>query len=231
MPAAIGQTSYFRLDSGIISLSSNTKPVINEYLLKEVVSGIEYDNNNHPVWRVERYLNKDLSGNGNWVPNGYYHIAYFDDRIEVVENSLRFIKLVRPVRAGYSWKGNSYLPDKPYEQYKVLFDFPSIQANMRNWNYSYTSVNKRESIQNLPDIDSVTTVEQINVSTFLPDDFELGSSQQISGNYASRELSVEKYAGGIGLVLREQSLWEYQIFNTTTTEIRGFYLKMWRVNQ
>ncbi len=229
MPLSLGKKTYFRLDSGIIVLQdTNTIPVINRYLLREEVGSIEKNNLNQPMWKINRYLNKDTSGNGQWIENGHYFVTIEKDQILVTENTLRFIKLVRPVREGFNWNGNSYIADSPYARLLEI-SFPSIETNIRNWRYNYTSVNARESMPGLQQYDSVTTVEQINSINNIPPNYSFGSGS-INASFASKELSVEKYAKGIGLIFREQELWEFQDKNNSIT-IQGFFLKQWRVNR
>jgi hypothetical protein len=230
MPLSVGKAMYYRLDSGVIELKdTNTTPIINKYLLKEEISRIEYNNLNQPMWRVDKYLNQDTSGNGEWIPDGFYFITPLNDQIIVTENTLRYIKLVRPIREDYSWSGNSYLPDDSAFSYLPGISFPIVEINIPNWKYKYVSVNNSVSLPGMPLFDNVTTVEQINNQNNIPPDFELGEGS-INASVASQELSIEKYAKGVGLIYKEQELWEFQDNNNKIT-ILGFRLKKWLVNR
>ena len=228
LPVFIGKETFYRLDSTIIALSgTNRTPKLKKYLLKEVVSSIERDNLNQPYWKVDKYLNEDLEGNGSWFPAGFYFITYLNDRIIVTENNLRFIKLMRPLRNDFSWKGNIYLPDEPLKDYFInVFEFDNIEQNMKNWLYTYKSIGINDVLPNQLSIDNVTTVEQINENN-IPEGFVFGSSTPFNG-YASQEYAVEKYAKGKGLIYQELELWEYQ---NNKNETKGYRLKKWLVNQ
>jgi hypothetical protein len=228
LPLYVGKETYYRLDSTIIALSNNnTTPVISRYLLKEVVSSIEKDNLNQDYWKVNKYINKNLQGEGVWKPDGFYFVTYLNDRIEVTENNLRFIKLVRPIRQGYTWYGNRYLPDEPLKSYFIkFFTFDNIEQNMKNWLYTYKTIGLNDSLPNIPSIDDVITIEQINENN-IPNGFVFGSAIPFNG-YASKEYAVEKYAKGKGLIYQEYDLWEYQ---NNKNETKGYRLKKWLVNQ
>src|SRR6202011_3820313 len=106
-------------------------------------------------------------------------------------------KLHSPIRDGYTWKGNKYLPQDPYHP---LYTF-SNDANMENWDYYYDGQASPFSYggQNYKDGYSVAEAnEAYNVPITDPN------------AYAAKTRAVDKYAKTIGLVYREYELWEYQ---------------------
>ena len=54
-------------------------------------------------------------------------------RVEVVENNLRMIKLVFPVKLKTAWAGNIYIPAQIDDKLKWLW----------NWNYVYAYIRKQ----------------------------------------------------------------------------------------
>lgn len=142
---------------------------------------------------------------------------------------MRVLKLMQPTVEGFNWKGNTYLSDHPFNP-----DFPmGVDLGMSSWEFTYKSLNQKEKIGTLQ-IDSVTTITHADIATNVP--------MQVDTSYASRELSLEKYAKNIGLVYREFQLWENQPRSTSTgsppnvvmsyNPVRiGFGIKMWMVDR
>lgn len=138
---------------------------------------------------------------------------------------MRVLKLMLPTAEGFSWKGNTYLSDHPYNP-----DFPLyIDYNMRLWDFTYSSINQTEKIGTTT-LDSVTTLTHIDKSENVP--------MVTDTAFASRELSLEKYAKNIGLVYREFQLWENQPRKTSTGNVVsfnpvriGFGIKMWMIDK
>lgn len=218
----VGDSCFFRIDSLEFTSSRQNANQLNSYLLKEVVSSIEYDNLNRPMWKINRYLNKDTTGEELvWINSGYYFIQILEQEVNIIENNLRFIRIKSPVRTNFFWKGNSYLPNEAYPEY----DF-SIDNNMQNWNYLYANVGTTETIGYDNEIfQNVITIEQINQSINVN---EVNNEFISATNFASREKWFEQYAQNIGLIYKEQILWEYQPIKQKKI---GFLLKMWRVNR
>jgi hypothetical protein len=217
----IGDSSFFRLDSLEFTSGRQNASQLNNYLLKEVVASIEKDNLDRPMWKINRYITKDTTGNGIWRFNGYYFIQVLDQQVDIIENNLRFIRIKAPVRTNFFWKGNSYLPNESYPEY----DF-SIDNNMQNWNYLYKNVGTTEIIgYNNEIFEEVISIEQIDQSINVN---EFNNEVISANNFASREKWSEQYAQNTGLIYKEQILWEYQPVKQKKI---GFLLKMWRVNQ
>lgn len=219
-PLELGKVDFFRLDSLTIDTKEESL-VPNNYLIMEIVTAKSTDNLNRPVWRVERFISKDTTGKSEeWFPAGNYFVSEYPDKIEVIENNLRFIKLSAPLKRYHSWKGNSYLPADAYQN---VFEF-SIDNNMPNWNYTYSGIN--DSVQLPLDLafNKVTTISHIDQSFNVNESTNTIVSKE---NFATREKSLEQYAEGVGLIYREQILWEYQ---PNRGNLNGYMLKMWRVN-
>jgi hypothetical protein len=229
-PLKIGKYITYRLDS-LVFVNSGKTAEIHRYRIKHVVEQEIKDNLNRPAWRVVTYITDSL-GNGPWVPSGVYIVTPVDKRLEVNENNLRVTKIQLPVKEGFTWKGNTYLPNRPYNP-----DFPiSIDGNMSLWDFTYETINIKERIGSV-DVENVTTILHIDASENVPIIKDTV--------YASRELSIEKYAKNIGLVYREMELWENQPRPRTTPNpnpppasittydpVRiGFGVKMWMIDK
>ena len=184
------------------------------YQAKEVVQDSTTDNLNRPTWRVVRYIRDwNSTRETDWLPILTYTITPSAQNIEMKEANFRYIKLVRPIVDGFSWHGNGFLPDKPYSDYYSFGNDQDIQT----WDYTYHDVNTTLNL-NGKDYESTISVTQIADSSNLP---------IVATVLATKNLWVEKYAKGIGLVYKEVAIWEYQPTTSTQSGYRqGFGITM-----
>ena len=214
-PLEPGKFITYRIDS-LVFTNFQRDIEVHSYEVKHVVDAEIVDNQNRPTYRVYRFL-RNADGTGEWANNGSYLVTPLPDRIEVVEDNLRFIKLHAPLREGYNWKGNSYLHLDPYGTYKfTLFGY------MRNWEYSYDSFNSSFEYEGEM-YNDVWTVEQEDYG----ENFPVTEPARPGGKIRA----VEKYARNIGLVFKEYTIVEYEP-NTTGPEpyYRGFGITMWMID-
>lgn len=213
MNLQIGKYVIYRLDSTRF-VNFGQEDTVVSYQAKDVVEAAITDNLGRPGWRVVRYLRDTASTNdADWASTLTYQVIPSRENIEVNESNLRYVKLVIPVVEGYTWKGNGYLPESPYQD---LYEF-SNDADIQTWDYTYSNVNALLTINN-KDYDSTITVTQMDDSTNLP---------IISGIPASQTRWIEKYAKHIGLISKEVIMWEYQPPTNTSAGYRhGFGIKL-----
>ncbi len=214
LPLQPGKYIIYRLDSTVFT-NLNRDVEIHKYQVKHQVDAEIADNLGRPSYRVFRYV-RDEAGLTPWAPDGSYYITMLNDQTEVIDDNQRVIKLHIPLREGFSWKGNRYLPDNPYGG---IYSF-SVDDDMKNWDFYYDTF-QDFSYQGRTYTD-VLTVEQVNESTNLP--------IQPSYTIASKERSVERYSRDIGLVYREYHLWEYQNNSSSANPTyTGFGITMWMI--
>ena len=184
---------------------------------KHRVDAIITDAEGRPAYRIYRSL-RDVAGLQPWQEVGSYTVTTLSDQIEVTENNLRFIKLHSPVRFGFSWKGNKYFPDNPYN---AAYNF-SNDDNIEDWEYSYDELSSF-SYGGINYTD-VQTVEQIDEA------FNVPITSPTS--YAAKSRGVERYSKNIGLIYREYELWEYQpnTGNPAGPYKTGFGITMWMID-
>lgn len=188
------------------------------YLIKHVVDSPFIDNLGRTAYRINRFIN-DTMAQGSWQPAGSFSVTRTTDRTEWAEDNRRFVKLQQPLVPGYSWKGNRYLPDQPFEP---LYNF-SNDDNMQNWNYQCTTNSGSFTFRNKT-YQQVVTIEQAD------EQFNVPVVQTTA--YAFRNRAVDRFSRGIGLVYREFECWEYQP-NTGGSggPYRvGFGIKQWMVD-
>jgi hypothetical protein len=216
-PAVVGKYITYRIDSMVFT-NFGRSTEIHKYQVKHQVDALITDNLGRPAYRVYRYI-RDTAGTQPWQAAGSYFITLLDNQLEISEDNLRFIKLHLPIRDGYSWKGNKYLPD---DAYGSLFNF-SNDDNMEDWDYYYDGNPATFTYRGI-NYNNVNTVEEADESINVP--------IVVPTSYAFRSRAVEKYAKGIGMVYREYELWEYQP-NTSGSGgpyKTGFGITMWMID-
>ena len=222
LPLQIGSYITYRLDSTVFT-NFNKNIEVHAYQLRHVVDAEITDNLGRPAYRVYTYL-RDSAGTQPWSPLGTYSITPLQDQIEYTEDNLRVIKMHAPVRDGYSWLGNKYLPPSPYQS---LYNF-SNDLYIADWEFYYDgSAQPAETIEG-ETYNDVLTVQQQYESFNLP---------PVDSAYAALTVSVDKFAKGIGLVYRELTMWEQQPNpsgsppNVTYSPTRtGFGVRMWMID-
>jgi hypothetical protein len=197
LPLEVGRYAIYQLDS-LNFYFYGQLDTLSRYLAKDSVENSYVDNQGRTVWTVVRYLSP-ASGPTVWTPSETKSVTPTAQSIEEVENNLRFIKLANPMKDSFTWNGNSYLPNNPYQDYFSYSTFTNIGLNA--WTYTYLNVDQPFTAGGIG-YDSTLTVLQYQDSTNVPivDDTLFGS----------KTYWTETYAKHIGLVFRYSALWEYQ---------------------
>jgi hypothetical protein len=195
LPVTPGKYITYRVDS-LVFTNFGRSSEIHKYQVKHSIDAEISDNLGRPSYRVYKFI-RDSAGLQPWVPNGSYFITPLGEQLELIEDNLRIIKLHLPIKNGYSWKGNRYLPTDPYGT-KYFF---SNDDNMESWDFYYDGDPSSFSYRAI-NYSDVLTVEQV-------DDANNAPVTNITA-YGSKSRSVERYSKNIGLVYREYELWEYQ---------------------
>ncbi len=215
-PLQVGKYLTYRVDSTVFINFGRTE-AIRKYQIRHTIDAQITDNLGRPSFRILRTI-RDSAGTQNWIASGTYIITPLDFSIEVVEENLRYIKMVLPIKTKYKWKGNKYIPTNPYNSLYNL----SNDDNMNDWDYVYDNIQSSTNI-NGKTYNNVYTIEQINESINVP--------IVSASSYAALTRSVEKYAKNIGLVYRELTMWEYQPNPGGPSPYKiGFGIKMWLID-
>ncbi|HEY4154048.1 MAG TPA: hypothetical protein VGM24_01425 [Puia sp.] len=188
-PIQVGKYIIYRMDSlKFINIGSQDTTI--SYLAKEVVEDSLTDNLGRPSYRVVRYLS-DTTGTQPWEPSVAYLVTPTSQSVEVVDNNLRFIKLVTPVQDYISWKGNVYIDTKSVNSQVPYMD---------DWNYTYANTGQPY------DVLEGTIPETVIVN-------EENETSGIEGSYSQTIISVEVYGKGIGPIYKNFLHSEYQAPN------------------
>jgi hypothetical protein len=216
IPLQTGKYITYRLDSMVFTnFGRNTE--IHSYQVQHVVDAEVTDNIGRPSWRIYSYI-RDSAGTQLWTPNGSYFITPLPTQTEVTEDNLRVIKMHLPIKEGYTWKGNSYLPDEPYA---AMYDFNN-DNDMKNWDFTYDVFEPALSYKGNNYADVYTVIEQ-------DDSFNVPIVDV--NKYGYKTVSVEKYSKTIGMIYRQYELWEYQPNTSGPSPYKtGFGVTMWMID-
>lgn len=227
MPLQVGKYIVYRLDSTVF-LNFGKREETHAYQVKLEVNAEVTDNLGRPAFRIYRYI-RDSAGTKSWSPDNTYLATPLFDQIEFTDDNLRFIKLHGPVKNGFNWKGNKYLPEDVYSSFYIF----SNDDAMSDWDYYYDGETQAtETIENQI-YSEVITVQQ--------DDEAYNYPIVDESSYAARNYSIEKFSKGIGMVYKELVLWEQQPNPTLVSagpppaytydpSKSGFGIRMWMID-
>lgn len=192
-PLEVGQVFNYKLDS-IVFINFGQQRAVKSYDARDRVLQQSIDNND-TTYYISREIKETTASS--WTPNISYTVTKSKNQIEVLEENLRYIKLVNPVKEYFQWPGNSYLPYRPL---RSIYEF-SNDEDMQYWNYEYTEIKKPEVVLGI-DFSNVVSVLQVADSINVP--------ITIPNGIAYKNHWEEKYALGIGLIEKKVEIWEYQ---------------------
>ncbi len=188
-PLTVGKSITYRMDSSNY-VGYTTTPLVTSYFIKDSVHALITDNMNRPSYRIFRFIKKNMT-DPVWQPNSTYFVTPLSNTLEYIENNLRYVKLLNPIANDNSWKGNNYIETSgPNSQLQYLQD----------WDYQYTDVGTAKTYNGLT-FAQTATVKQVDKTD--------GDSTVVSG-YSERNISVEVYGKGVGLLHKNFLHWIYQ---------------------
>jgi hypothetical protein len=179
-PMNVGNYIIYRMDS-LKFINVGSKDTIISYLAKEVVEDTITDNLGQLSYRVVRYLS-DTTGTAPWTPSIAYMVTPTTGSVDVVENNLRYIKMVTPVQDWISWLGNAHI-DTQSDTSQVPY--------LDGWNYTYANTGQPYSVL-AGTIQQTVTVNEVNAVT--------GSA---NGSFTQTLYSAEIYGKNIGLIYKK----------------------------
>jgi hypothetical protein len=142
-PVTLGKYIVYDVDSTVYD-DNNMDTTHYKYRIKEKLEENFTDNQGRPAVKLVRYIkmfNPDLSyDNIPWLLKDVWSLIRTSTTLEVVEEDVRFTKLIFPVKVDAAWNGNA-------------------QNTLGEWEYSYNYMDTRENI-NGTIFDNVAFVEQ-----------------------------------------------------------------------
>lgn len=143
------------------------------FFIKEEIDSAYTDNENRQTYRIVRWK-KDNEAD-DWEVSRVWSLTPLNERIEKVEDDLRFIKLVFPVKENETWLGNIFI--QAVDEYEYL----------KTWEYQYKQLNQSLML-NGQSFDSTVTVKQLDQE-----------------NLIEKFYSAEVYARNVGMIYKEQA--------------------------
>ncbi|MBK7568661.1 MAG: hypothetical protein IPI31_12645 [Bacteroidetes bacterium] len=177
-PLVIGKYIVYSVDS--IRYHEVAPTDTSYYEVKEILVDTFYDNESRLNYKIERYSR--TSDTADWNLVNVWSVLYTDNQLQKIENNLRFIKLVAPLRNDISWEGNIYLgglDDIPVDE-----DCNNL-SYLEDWNYSYKNVDQPYTVNGNEFLKTITVIQE-------------GDSNLIWFDYAE-----EVYAEFVGLVQKD----------------------------
>ena len=209
-----GKYITYRLDSTVFTNPQRTEET-HYYQEKHVVDALLTDNLGRPSYRIFRYL-RDTSGTQPWAPSGTYWVTPLRNTMEVIEDNLRSIRLILPIKQDETWKGYRHLPTNPYGGNTIYGDEFNNDDNMFDWDFTYESIGESMSL-NGQTVNDVLVIKHVNESANVP--------VTDANSYGFINYSEDRYAKGIGLVFQNLIMWEYQVIPGGAKYKVGFGVK------
>ena len=208
-PLQVGKVFYYRLDSTVVA-SNKQQLLKRSYNAKDSIESQYLDNTGRKTFRIFRYLRDTLtpiSNNSNWKFTFTYRATFDTNRVEYVDNNLRFVTLTNPVKEGSQWKGTQYINTGFLAPY-TFYD---------GWNFEYQNVGQGYTVKKGTIPDTYTVFQQDITSPNIPFN---------TANFQTKDYSIEVYAKGIGLIYKDFLHWVYQPSNYFQDESFGIRLSL-----
>jgi len=110
-PLVKGKVYYYRLDS-TVPAPFGTALVVKSYIAKDTIESTFTDNEGREAFRIFRFI-RDTAQKQPWAFASTYTAIAANNRVEYVDNNMRFIKLAGPVINDYTFKGNENAQKPP----------------------------------------------------------------------------------------------------------------------
>ncbi|MFN4235130.1 MAG: hypothetical protein ACK4IK_10030 [Bacteroidia bacterium] len=104
-PTTIGWFIEYEIDSIVYNDFTNSIDTTHYYLKEVIESEIESDIE-IPSFRIERYKRKNI--NENWLISDVWFGIKSNNNFIKVEENIKYVKLIFPVKNGARWNGNNY---------------------------------------------------------------------------------------------------------------------------
>lgn len=186
MPLNIGKYIVYDIDS---SIWNDVKCIKYSYTYqhKYLVADTFRDAQNRLSYVINIYSRK--AAKDAFVVDNVIYYTPAAEKLELVENNLRFIRLTNPVGEGKTWLGNSLVPSEDHD-----YDF------LKGWRYKYENVLK-------PFDNGARTFDK--TITVIERDSILNNPEIAPNTFASLQQSKSVYAYAVGMVYHSYSYWTY----------------------
>ena len=186
-PLEIGKYRDYSVDSTTYDIGP-TGDVIKTnsitYVREEVQDTIT-DNLGRPGFKIERFVRSNLTDP--WIIKDVWMMIRTDEQAESLEENLRFIKMVFPLKEGVVWDGNRYID----ETTMINIAGETVEV-FKSWEYEVEFVGEPIAVNN----------------EFYDEAVEI--TQADNENLIELRYSKEQYVKGIGLAYKEMKILDTQ---------------------
>ncbi|MBN8693187.1 MAG: hypothetical protein J0L69_08320 [Bacteroidetes bacterium] len=149
-PTTLGNYVIYEVDSIVYDeFTSDTTHY--KYLIKEKLEEEFTDPENKTALKIARYIKKFNASKPYdsiaWTIKDIWQANVNKTNVEVVEENVRFTKLIFPVKEGSTWDGNA-------------------KNSIGQWDYTYSYIDKSENINSIP-LQKTLLVTQKNFRTLI----------------------------------------------------------------
>ncbi|MBC7722872.1 MAG: hypothetical protein H7068_12665 [Pedobacter sp.] len=203
-PISVGKTFTYRLDSTVVATFGASLQK-KSYLAKDSIESSFLDNQGRQSYRIFRYITDTLLSKPYQYSATYYAVID-NNKIEYVDNNLRFIPLVNPVSANTTWAGNS----------AINTTTNSDNYYLNNWQYQYQNINQSYTVKKGVINNTVTILQQ-----------DESSGLNFDPNfYYNKTYSVEVYGKGVGLIYKDFLHYTYQVTPSKYYETGSYGIRL-----
>lgn len=186
-PLEIGKYRTYVVDSVLYDIGDNEEIIVTTSRSYEMhlVSDTITDNLGRIGYKIERYVR--ANDTLDWEIKDIWTTIRTNEGAEWIEENLRFLKMVFPLKQGVEWDGNQYIDITTI----IPIAGESVEI-FKSWSYEAITTDESEEVGDFV-FENVATISQAN-----------------SENLIELRLSEEKYAKDIGLVHREMKILDTQ---------------------
>ncbi len=127
-PLKTNNYSIYQVDSIVWNDYNSTIDTFS-YQVKLVIDSQYYDNENRLSYRWKKFTKSDTN---QWTFNTNYSLTITNDRLESVQENMRYIKLIFPVVAGANWDYNSLNINESADSQYSDVDYKSTVLGLKN---------------------------------------------------------------------------------------------------
>jgi hypothetical protein len=139
-PVTVGNWIIYQVDSIVYDDFSGTTDTFN-YQIKEVIESDFTDNEGRNTQRLERY--KRQNDTSQWVIQDVWYSNRNSSTAEKVEENVRFLKMVFPIKSRQEWNGNMFNFMEP-QTYKYESLFSPYDAGSMHFDSTVTVLQMEE---------------------------------------------------------------------------------------
>jgi hypothetical protein len=159
---------------------SNPVKITKHYQLKEYIESNFIDNSGRNTQRIERYIRKNDTTQ--WIIRNVWYANSINNNIEKVEDNIRYVKLIFPIKIHKQWDGNAF---NVFDMQK--YEYTSIEnpyvVNGINYPNTLTVTQKDET--SLIHKDYAVEVYAKNIGLIYKRSYYMRKNPDITDNYGN----------------------------------------------